>query len=609
MWTRITLILALVCLFFSLGFVKSPAGSDPVKLNLTLYGEESGQLLVFSESPPVVYEIDPVKAKLSRQAELPYKPAGAVFNRKGDRLYVAAGGPQGRILELDPVTLRVKRDFSSGGHSPSALVLSADERSLFVCNRFSNEVVEIDLGRRRVVKKFRVLREPVGLVLAPEGRHLFAANFLPAGRSDAEHVSAAVSVIDLYNGTVEHIDLPNGSNGIGGMALSPDGRQIFVSHILGRFQLPTTQIERGWMNTNAMSVIDVSGKSLLATVLLDDIDVGFPNPRGIAFSSDGSDVIISSYGGNEISIINRHALNGIINDAQNDALAEANAYTALLNDLSTMNRVQRKRIKLSGYGPGSIAVAGDKAFITEYFSGTVSIVNLDEQSTLKGQQLSIGSTSASGDPVLYGEMLFNSAELCFQQWQSCASCHPGARVDGLNWDLLNDGMGNPKKTKSMVYAHVTPPAMSLGVRSTADQAVRAGIRFIQFSAVDEKKARAIDMYLKSLRPEPSPYLVNNKLSSAARRGQKIFSREGCGDCHPSPYYTDMKLYNTGTGKGMDSGKSFDTPALIEVWRTGPYLHDGSIADMEDLIRSHNPYGNSSLSETEMAELSEYVLSL
>ena len=151
--------------------------------------------------------------------------------------------------------------------------------------------------------------------------------------------------------------------------------------------------------------------------------------------------------------------------------------------------------------------------------------------------------------------------------------------------------------------------MSLGVRSSAEQAVRAGIRYIQFAVVDEEKAAAIDMYLKSLRPEPSPYLVKNGLSKAARQGQKIFEREKCGDCHPSPYYTDMKLYNTGTGKGMDSGKSFDTPKLIEVWRTGPYLHDGSIADMEELIRSHNPYGNSSLSEKEIAELSEYVLSL
>jgi hypothetical protein len=39
--------------------------------------------------------------------------------------------------------------------------------------------------------------------------------------------------------------------------VSPDGRFAYVTHTLGRYQLPTTQLERGWMNTNALSIIDV----------------------------------------------------------------------------------------------------------------------------------------------------------------------------------------------------------------------------------------------------------------------------------------------------------------------------------------------------------------
>ncbi|MHC4147198.1 MAG: cell surface protein, partial [Planctomycetota bacterium] len=76
-----------------------------------------------------------------------------------------------------------------------------------------------------------------------------------------------------------------------------------------------------------------------------------------------------------------------------------------------------------------------------------------------------------------GEMLFNDALLCFQSWQSCASCHPSdARVDALNWDLLNDGLGNPKNTKSLLLSHETPPAMITGIRENAEIAVRAGFR-------------------------------------------------------------------------------------------------------------------------------------
>ena len=46
-------------------------------------------------------------------------------------------------------------------------------------------------------------------------------------------------------------------------------------------------------------------------------------------------------------------------------------------------------------------------------------------------------------------------------------------VDGLNWDLLNDGIGNPKSTKTLLYSHATPPAMISGIRADAETAVRA----------------------------------------------------------------------------------------------------------------------------------------
>ena len=35
------------------------------------------------------------------------------------------------------------------------------------------------------------------------------------------------------------------------MAVSPDGRYLAVAHVLSRYQMPTTQLDRGWMNTNA----------------------------------------------------------------------------------------------------------------------------------------------------------------------------------------------------------------------------------------------------------------------------------------------------------------------------------------------------------------------
>ena len=108
-----------------------------------------------------------------------------------------------------------------------------------------------------------------------------------------------------------------------------------------------------------------------------------------------------------------------------------------------------------------------------------------------------------------GNMYFHDATLGFQGWQSCASCHPNdARSDGLNWDLLNDGLGNPKNTKSLLLSHYTPPCMVTGIRANAEIAVRSGIKYILFAVAPASVADDMDAYLRSLKPLPSPYLQN-----------------------------------------------------------------------------------------------------
>ena len=83
-----------------------------------------------------------------------------------------------------------------------------------------------------------------------------------------------------------------------------------------------------------------------------------------------------------------------------------------------------------------------------------------------------------------------------------------------------------------------------------------------------------------LKPMASPFLVNGQLSAAAQRGQQLFSSAnvGCATCHPPGLFTDLNHRDVGTmGKFDKPEDQFDTPTLIECWRTAPYLHDGSAA--------------------------------
>jgi cytochrome c peroxidase len=155
--------------------------------------------------------------------------------------------------------------------------------------------------------------------------------------------------------------------------------------------------------------------------------------------------------------------------------------------------------------------------------------------------------------------------------------------------------------------------MITGVRANAEDAVRSGIRYVQFASTTERKAQAIDAYLKSLKPIPSPYLVNGELSEAARAGQKLFGKAGCVLCHSQPLYTNMSKYDVGTRTERDDHKEFDTPTLIEVWRTAPYLHDGRAVTIKEVLTKFNEddrHGHTSeLTDRQIEDLAAFVLSL
>jgi cytochrome c peroxidase len=158
--------------------------------------------------------------------------------------------------------------------------------------------------------------------------------------------------------------------------------------------------------------------------------------------------------------------------------------------------------------------------------------------------------------------------------------------------------------------------MSLGVRATAKAAVRSGIKHILFAVRPEEDAEALDAFIGALRPIPSPYLEKGRLSAAAERGRKLFlSKEvGCAECHTGKLLTDLKHWDVGTRGQYDRPADiFYTPTLVEVWRTAPYIHDGSAATMMDVLTTRNPddkHGKTKhLNKQQLEDLAAYVLSL
>lgn len=569
-------------------------------------------LLITQDTGKRIDLFDTAAGKILRSIALPNRPRGLACSQDGQTAYLPTGEGEGLLNVLDLASGKIVHRIPVG-HGPMAPVLSPDGKTLYVCNRFDNAIGFVDLATRQQTRTVAVTREPVAAALTPDGRLLFVANHLPDGPANVDYVAAKISVIDTAKGErAKDIKLVTGSEGLRGMCMSADGQFVYATHLMARFQIPTTKLDRGWVSTDALSIIRVADLKLLYTVLLDDVDRGFANPWGVDISSDGKQLCVGSAGNNELCLIDLPALTEKI-DAAVQAMG-ANAESMHLNahnDLAMLVDV-RQRIPLKGIGARAVLMHNDRIYIAEYFSDSLGQVTLQDGQVESVESIPLGPVVPL-TPERQGAILFNDARMCFQNWLSCASCHPDARTDGLNWDLLNDGIGNPKNVKSMLLAHQTPPTTWLGIRADAEASVRSGIRHIQFVVRPEEDALAIDAYLKSLKQTPSPWLVGGKLSASAARGEKIFETIGCAQCHPAPLYTDLRQYNVGTGTGVDADQSFDVPSLREVWRTAPYLHDGRAATIRDLLKQQGHAAivekTSTLTDQQLQDLETYILSL
>ena len=601
------LFLAISALFIYLNPLSSKYLS-PTQLLVT-----EDEIIICQQAARQIDFLDKKTLTLKHSISLGQIPTGLCLDRKKRKLYVSAGTTKGKVHLIDVDRKIVLGNFAAG-HSPVSPTLLPAGR-LGICNRFSGEVSMVDLESHQIIKKVKVGREPIGMVYSKANDMVVIAHHLPNESSLADVVSADVTF--MHGSTFEILHtyaLVPGAFGIRDIALHPDGRFAVIPHMIGRYTLHTAQLEQGWQNTNGFSIIDLIASKPLHTILLDDVHHGASNPWAVKFNPSGTQCMISHAGSHEVSMID---FPGLLKKLNRFSTEPGHFYRSddPSNTLSFLQEL-RRRISLQGKGPRGIAVDRDHILVTHFYSDAIEQI---KYSSGMDHQIAFKKLNRQEmDLVRKGDLLFHSADQCFESWQSCASCHPDGRVDGLNWDLLNDGLGNAKNTISMLHAHAVPPAMSTGIRENAGVAVRAGMRYIQFIQQGEEDAKAIDAYLQSLVPVSSPYLVMGKLTNNALVGKEIFHREACGDCHSGMYYSDGNKYDIGTQSNYDytvkNGEkipqsAFVTPRLTEVWRTAPYLHDGRYYTLEALFDEGSHGLKKPLSETELKQLVEYVGSL
>ncbi len=284
----------------------------------------------------------------------------------------------------------------------------------------------------------------------------------------------------------------------------------------------------------------------------------------------------------------------------------------------------------TGRAPQSVALStsGSIAYVHDFMDRTVSRFDLTEmlQTRLPATHplppIPVVAAETLSPTILLGKQLFYDAadnRLALDDYLSCASCHSDGDGDGRVWDLggFGEGLRNTTDLRGKGTGHGRPHwTGNFDEIQDFEGQIRAlsrGTGFLttpQFTATSNplgppKAGLSADLdalaaFVGSLTDSPpSPTRPSaGALSSAAEQGRVAFAELGCLGCHAVSKLTDSATtlrHDVGTIK-VASGQrlgapidGFDTPGLLGVWASPPYLHDGSAATLEAAIAAHTNF--------------------
>jgi len=613
-------IIACLCMTASGAVYRSP---------LAVAVSPDGQTLYVSDKTAgCIVVLNAEDGRKIREVAIEGEPNGVALSADGKTLYVAQRKANSVALvaaSTGNVTGKIRV-----GAWPVALAVAEHSGRLYCCNRGNHTVSVVDLAAGKQIEQVAVVRDPAFAAITADESRVVVANYMPHGAGADTELASEVSIIDTAAmKQTARVKLPPGSTMAGGVWISPEGKWAYVVHTLGRFDLPITQLEQGWVHTYALSMIDVGAGKRLATILLDDLTKGAADPWAVVGSPDGHTLWISHRGVHEVSTLDVRRIHELLEGNVPDEIARVKDGTRdnvwvrirkdkaqiaeLKNDLTALHISGTiRRSSSGGKGPSGLALSphAKRLYVANYYGGTVGVLDADKGKLLK--TFAVGD-QPEADAARRGEIYFHDATRCYQNWHSCASCHlDNGRVDGLPWDFMRDGIDNGKDVISLINMHHTGPHNRRATRADPRECMVTGILGSHFMEALPDDVDDLLAYVKSLKPEPNPNLP--KFAEAAKRGKVLFEgKAGCATCHPAPYYTDKKTYDVGITSPDDPDGRYDTPSLVEAYRTAPYYHDGRAATMKEALTEHDPkhmHGKlKDLTPREIEDLVAYVLSL
>jgi YVTN family beta-propeller protein len=492
-------------------------------------------------------------------------------------------------------------------------------KHLFVANRISNDVAVLDATTGTEEKRLAAGRGASYITPSPDGLRLYVTHIYPNFTRESTAMGnrsvpqSEITVIDPARAVVaDRIPLKNVAHGFH-MAFSSDGRLGVVAQLHPKNLVPLAHLEHSGAFADTLTLFGADvGQPV--EVPLDELERYATRPFGVAVSPDKSHIYVTSGGAEFVTVIDVPRL-----------LRFARAHPgSSARDLGASTSYVVTRIGV-GHDPRGIAMTrdGSKLLVANRLDDTINVIDARTNQVIRTVHL-------DGPKVItvlrHGEQTFYTSRYSFQGQIGCANCHIDSTFDGLTWDLEPDGFGRDIVDNRLLEdIRDTEPYKWNG--GNANLPTECGPRtekyFWRSENYDDLTLTDLVVYVRHLPLRPNRWRQpDGSLTPAQDRGKALFDRSvdkfgkpiadgnRCSDCHSGPKGTSQKSFDVGTRKATDNTGLLDTPQLINVGLTAPYLHDGSAKTLEEIWTVYNPedkHGRTNdLTKDELNDLIEYL---
>ncbi len=574
-----------------------------------------------------------------KQAEINVglQPSALAFASNGD-VWVT-NKRSGSISIIDAATLTVKKTVAlpNARSLPHGIVIQNEVA--FVALEAQSRVAKISTATQKIVQKVAVLNRPRHLALSPDGSTLYVNTFITP------------PVVNESTAT------PDVSAGVAGVMLLRTADLSSIKTInLQYSNAPVTEnTGPGIPNYLGALAVHPLGHTAYLPSKQDNILAG--SVRGAGLSFDQTVRAISSrlnlrtqqeQNTQRINHDNASVASAAVYDAYGIYLftaLEGNRQVAVSNTL-TGSEILRINV---GRAPQGLALSADGRTLAvhNFMDRSVQffdIHTLVENGDLKVPSLGVTSTVAQetlSAQVLRGKQMFYDASddrLAALDYMSCASCHHEGDGDGRTWDMtqFGEGLRNTLTLRGkggMAHgrlhwsgnfdevqdfeAQIRGFAGGSGLMSDSD--FFSGTRSQPLGVAKAGVSADLDAlaaYVSSLKSaDVGPLSQASDLSSAAGQGKVLFEQLQCASCHSGAIFTDSNSgarHDIGTLTANSGSRLFgaldglDTPTLLGLASSAPYLHNGSAKTLQQAIAAHSAVV---ATPSELNALARYLLEL